>query len=128
MFGDQVPDLITGLLRPRCAKYSALYPNLQTVLLNNRPNADGEQDLLVEDDLLEFLSDCRALTTLKICYSGFGPAFYNQMATLQSVQNVVVFFLIEENGCFGQLIDFDFLQNFRQVTGCASFDSKVFNF
>lgn len=113
-FGDDLLDPATGLRQARCVNYSNLYPNLQTVHLDNQPSSDGERDLLVEDDLFEFLStDCKALTKLSICCAGFGSAFYRRIRQLQSVQTLVVFHLVEETDRFRVRFDFDFLQSFR---------------
>ena len=109
-FGESSPDP-TGRLR--CVDFSTLYPNLQIVHVNNEPDANGNKDLLDEDDLLEFLRDCRGLTTLKIRQAGFFSNFYDRLASLPSVQTLATFSLIEEAECFRECLNFDFLTNLR---------------
>ena len=89
----------------RCfAGLMRLYPNLRVVILENLTKQPVEQR-----PFLAFLGACRALTELRLVYSGFPNAFYDHLGQMASLASLHQFTLIEPFGFSAVRTQFAFL-------------------
>lgn len=116
-FGGVRIDPKSGEEEERFVRYSQIYPNLQVVVVDNWQEDGEARQPFDSDDVHELLVDCQALTNLELRYSGFQPDFYHSLTTMQSLQMLTAFVLIEEPGWLPagskKHFNFDFLDGFR---------------
>ena len=102
-------------------KFSHMYPNIQTVTLNNS-NRDRPETEISTSSFLSFLRTCRALSLLFIQFSRFEGDFYEQLVRIPALAELKCLTVDEGAGTSLQReIDFaHLLDSFKQLTCLAT--------